>query len=716
MQIKKYFSLLVGFLFFNIAHAQQQYVDMGAKALQINGKNILAVTFSNTKDWHTYWKNPGDAGLEIKLKIFKDDQKTDLRDYPWPAPKRYIEQGNMWAFGYSNKYALFYDLTDEFKNSKLQIIGEWLVCKDICIPGTRTVELNVDNNLNGEINPIISASELETRFNKLPAPTSSKNINIFLTKVENEDKLALYYIIENADFSKIDKKTNILTPYLRPLFDYKHEEVFLDTKTNTIYGRMFLDWDGVYEEPPIALPSDGIFKEPITAKYLLHYPKDDKVKIISHTFNEFTLTGNKELSTQLNSYQKLGEKNTTTVSSKNEKSVLYFILFAFLGGLILNLMPCVLPVISLKLFGLIVHSNESKGQILKHNLAYTAGVLMSFLVLALVVLGLKSSGDQIGWGFQLQSPIFVLIMLLVIFVMALNMLGLFEFVTPGGKTLGNAEIKKGVGADFVNGVLATILSTPCSAPFLGTALTFAFTTSYLNIFLIFISVGLGLSFPFILTGFFPSLIKFLPKPGLWMDKLKKFLGLSLILTAVWLYDVFFAIVDHGFVGIYFNTLLATLFFAFYFRKNISKKLIWNVLVFALPLYFTVKVINFSKSNPASVGSAKSMAGLEWKKWTSAKMQEQPGKYRFMNFTASWCLTCKVNKKVVLSSSDFKDLVKDKNIELIEADWTKRDDHITQFLMKYNVVGVPAYFIQKPNGEIIHLGETISVGKIEKNIK
>ena len=240
-------------------------------------------------------------------------------------------------------------------------------------------------------------------------------------------------------------------------------------------------------------------------------------------------------------------------------------------------MPCVLPVISLKLFGLIIHSNETKKQILKHNLSYTAGVLASFLILGAAVVILKASGDQIGWGFQLQSPLFVLTMMIILLVMALNMLGLFEFVTPGGKHLGNAEIKKGMGGDFINGVLATILSTPCSAPFLGTALTFAFTTSYLNIFLIFIAVGIGLSFPFLLTGFFPALIKFLPKPGLWMENLKRLLGLSLILTAIWLYDVFFAILSHEALGLYINTLFALIIFAFYFRKHMSKNRLFNAI-------------------------------------------------------------------------------------------------------------------------------------------
>ncbi len=691
---------------------------MGAKTIEMDGKKILAVTFKNTKGWHTYWKNPGDAGLEIKLKFAVDGKELKLADYPWPAPKRYIEQGNMWAYGYSDRYALFFDLNDSLKSQTLNIVGQWLICKDICIPGSRSVDIKLDHYLSGSVKKIFEIEELKRSFKRLPKAESNPQIEIFLTKGQKENQLALHYLIENADFSKINGKASLLTPYLNPPFDYKHEEVYLDKTNNTIYGRAYVDWDGIYEEPVWNLPQDGIFKKPITAKFLLSYPKVENAKIIQKTFTQFTLSGDEALTERFKSMVKLGEEKLADKSSSqtSSNSLLYFIIFGFLGGLILNIMPCVLPVISLKLFGLIVHSSESKAKILKHNLAYTAGVVSSFLVLAIAIIVLKSSGDQIGWGFQLQSPTFVFVMLMVIFIMALNMLGLFEFRTPGGKKFGNTQLKKGLSADFINGVLATILSTPCSAPFLGTALTFAFTTSHINIFLIFISIGTGLSFPFILTGFFPAMIKFLPRPGLWMDKLKKILGLSLLLTAVWLIDVLFSIIDFSGIGMYFNTLLAMTFFAFFFWNKISKNLIANILVFTIPVYLGYKVISFAGSDEAKV-TGKTMiksAGLRWEKWTPEKMNTP--KLRFINFTASWCLTCKVNKKLVLSSSDFKSYIESKNVELLEGDWTKRDTDISSFLAKYNIYGVPAYFIQKPNGEIISLGETISLSKIKEHIK
>jgi thiol:disulfide interchange protein DsbD len=392
------------------------------------------------------------------------------------------------------------------------------------------------------------------------------------------------------------------------------------------------------------------------------------------------------------------------------------ILFAFIGGLILNLMPCVLPVISLKLFGLIVHRDETQKQILKHNMAYSFGVISSFWVLAAVVLAIKSTGDQVGWGFQLQSPHFVFIMATIIFVMSLNLFGLFEFITPGGRKLGNTQMKKGISGDFVSGVIATILSTPCSAPFLGTALTYAFTTSSLNIFLLLTFVGLGLSFPFILTGFFPSLIKFLPKPGHWMEKLKYILGFTMLLTFVWLYDVLGSLIninEYNFKLLFFYSLI---FFAFFLRKKITKRFGFNLIIFSIVIILGWNVLSQGTlSSTPNMDSKATISEYNYGKWSPEKVKSLKGQYVFIDFTADWCLTCKVNEKLVIKTDSFSNFVKENKINVLIGDWTKRDNTITSFLQSYGVVGVPAYFLVKPNGEVLHLGETISISKIKEKL-
>lgn len=728
------FLLSLVLLFSNYTFANERHVQMGATFFELNNVHYAAVSLKNDKSWHTYWKNPGDAGIPIKLEFYADNNKLSFDELEWPFPKKYLEQGEVLAYGYSDTNHFYFKIPEplksQIKNKIITIKGHWLVCKEICIPGKDEINIKLNQEATGVNHPFkISQEEIKVKLSKLPILKKlPENLKVYLSKSKEENRLSLHYTFSNIDIKRYNTKQNLLTPFPAAPFDFKLEKVFWDSETQTLYGRAYIDWDGIYDEPERPLPLDGKFKTPILGRFLVNTSLTKQAIFIEYNFKDFSLTTDEELE---NFFSKLSVVNfgkkirsdslKDTAHVGDEKNILYYIFLAFLGGLILNLMPCVLPVISLKLFGLIVHSDETKEKILKHNLAYSCGVIFSFMILAFVVAMLKSGGEKIGWGFQLQSPVFVFFMMLMIFIMALNMFGLFEFVTPGGKTLGNAQIKKGISADFINGILATILSTPCSAPFLGVALSFAFTTSSFNIFLIFFFVGLGLSFPFILTGFFPKLISFLPKPGIWMDKLKFILGFSLILTAVWLYDVLSSLIDFSYSGIYINTIFALVFFAFFFRKHITKKVIWNTFAFILPVLMTMILIQnnglvVDKRSTSSISNSQS--NLKWSKWSEKRMKELSSdrKWVFIDFTAKWCLTCKVNKKVVLETDAFKKLVKENNIELLVADWTKRDDYITDFLRKYNIVGVPAYFLQSPSGKITYLGETISIGKIKDFLK
>ena len=253
-------------------------------------------------------------------------------------------------------------------------------------------------------------------------------------------------------------------------------------------------------------------------------------------------------------------------------------------------MPCVLPVISLKLFALFNVRHRGHGAIAKHNLVYTLGVLTTFTILGVSVAALKYSGENVGWGFHLQSPHFIICMMIILLILSLNLFGLFEFKTPGGTILGDFRPRRGLSGDFLSGVLATLLSTPCTAPFLGTALTFAFLSSTATLFLVFIFIGLGLSFPFILTIFFPHLVHLLPRPGNWMEHFKKFLGLTLILSIVWLADVLGSLVNTGHISMKMNGAIVLLFFAFYLRKYITQKKRWQILAFTLPVAIIAHII------------------------------------------------------------------------------------------------------------------------------
>jgi thiol:disulfide interchange protein DsbD len=708
-------------------------MEQSVQLLNHDNSKYLAISFKAAPHWHTYWKNPGDAGLPTKIEI-NGIQTSEMQ---WPVPKRYIEKGDILAYGYEKEFTRFYKVNESINGQKLSIKSTWLICKHICIPGqaeyTGTINsthIQADKQSTLEVD----RSALVQRFNNLPKKSDlPRDIDLILKKGSEENQLILFYNISNPSKKNIDKRLGLFTPYPNELFDFKREELYQDSKGN-YFGKMTISWDGEYAEPSQELPVDGKFVSPITISFLYNNPTDESYSIIKKSITSFDTTGAKNFESLLATMTKVNankmavvddQEETAKDPGKQEQSIFYFLLFAFIGGLILNIMPCVLPVISIKLFGLISHSNESKSNIFKHNLFYTLGVLTTFGLLAAAIIALKTTGQQVGWGFQLQSPVFISLTIIVLFVFSLNLFGLFEFATPGGKQLGNVKESKGFVGDFVGGVIATVLSTPCSAPFLGTALTFAFTSSNTTVFLIFFMIGLGLSFPFLITGIFPATIKFLPKPGMWMEHVKKFLGLTLLLTVIWLLDVFISLTTGNLPLLKLITALLFFFFAFYYQKNISKKIIWKIIFFGLPLLFCYSLYSEKMADSSATGQGSDLLSeknseseLKWIKWSEEEMKNLAGQQKnvFIDFTAKWCFTCKVNEKLVINTNRFKELIAKYDVTLLLGDWTKYDPLIGAYLKKNGYVGVPAYFIQKPDGSLIALGETITINEIEKNLK
>ena len=732
------FLRLIAFILFTLsAFAEdipKELLKLNVQVSRNNDQNLLAVNFKNHPGWHTYWINPGDAGLPIEAKFNINGKDTKLDTLEWPIPHRYIEKGDILTFGYSKDYTLFYKLPQDLKKADIKAHFKWLICKHVCIPGEKKLDIKLANNNVEVANEFqVAPQSIEERKLALPKQREVPSY-IDLSLIKYNEGLALIYTVK-GDPKNLVTTENLITPFLVEPFSFRRESLFRDKKNN-VYGRYTIDWDGEYLEPELPLPADGKFLKPFNLKLLIRGPISGEVYIVNKKFSSFAVDGQKNFSSFFAILTPIkadhngpGAKGDTQKETKEEKTVkslinttmIYFAVMAFLGGLILNIMPCVLPVISIKLFGLIRHSNEDKKSIMKHNLAYSAGVVITFLVLASVVNIFKSTGEQVGWGFQLQSPLFVAIMSVIIFIMSLNLFGLFEFRTPGGSSLGNVELRDTFIGDFLGGVLATILSTPCSAPFLGTALTFAFSESILTIYVIFIFIGLGLASPFILTAFFPSLIRFLPKPGMWMEHVKKFLGLTLVLTTLWLLDVFMALTESSTALLKINTSLALIFFIIYMRKKISKNIAISIL-FLIPTSLLFIQAVETKVAIESTGSGlmrdKQREGLPWQKWSEEKMTElQSSKeLTFIDFTAKWCITCKVNEKIVLDTDSFSKLVKDRGINLLLADWTKRDPVIGSWLKSKGFVGVPAYFVINTKGELVKLGETISLGELKRVLK
>ena len=680
-------------------------------ALQRLDQHTLAFTMRHHPHWHTYWKNPGAAGLPTEIQI----EGLDLEELEWPTPQTHREQADVITFGYEGEITRFFEIK-EVLSEKVELKARWLVCRHICIPGE--IKINALWQKNGTLrnispaNPFeVTEQELRQRRSNLPAPAEWPNdLEIKLLKGTKDKNLSLLYR-RPGDFT-LPEGHDLLIPFSHPLLTTGYEQLKLGI--SDMRGRQDIEWDGEYKEPPIAFPEKGKFDSPLKLKFL-YRASADRVLVLEKAFASFQMEGTQ----LLEEFEQIQSKTADAPPTRTNRHFLFYLLLAFVGGLILNVMPCVLPVISLKLFHLVGHSDESPRMILKHNLFYTLGVVATFLLLGLVIIALKASGESVGWGFQLQSPHFVAIMAVFLFVLGLNLFGLFEFHTPGGKVFGDLQIKQGVWGDFSSGVLATILATPCSAPFLGTALTFALASdqSAATILCVFSFVGLGLAFPFIVTGFFPKSISLLPRPGAWMEKLKKFLGLTLFLSVVWLLDVFMSLVDAGTPVIQLQTALLLIFFAFYLRKNITKNTYMQGTFFAIPALLLLQIHFCELPNPI-FGSVQSSLRLDWIPWSREQMQKQKEQKNlvFINFTAKWCLTCKVNEKLVFNTRAFSDLAKDKKMTLLKGDWTKRDPQISDFLKENGFVGVPAYFLQSPSGQLIPLGEMVTYQKILQQIE
>ncbi|TDJ05643.1 MAG: hypothetical protein E2O68_06160, partial [Deltaproteobacteria bacterium] len=487
-----------------------------------DSKGVLyaALNYENYPNWHTYWKNPGDVGKPPQISFYLNDTPIELEELEWPAPKRFVEEDKSVTYGYTGRYTIFYKLNDEnikkFKGQNLTVKSEWLVCKHVCIPGKKTISAEFDGiefKLPKTEKFHFKIGEMRDHFFSLPKKVKfPEDLDIVLAK-NNKDDLSLFYnYTYKKSFVSMIKERNFLIPFPQSPFDFLREKLFQDKK-GILYGKLKIEWDGEFSEPSEPLPKNGIFKNPYTLKFLFFNPMSMAYEVIEKKFNSVDQHTFDKSESFFALLRPIDERSSELVKKErpgaNEGSFFYYLLFAFLGGLLLNIMPCVLPVISLKIFYLIKHRKESRAQLLRHNILYSLGILFTFSALAAVMVGLKSTGELIGWGFQLQSPVFLAGIIFILFVLSLNLFGLYHFVTPGGKFFGNIEVKEGLWGDFLSGILTTILATPCSAPFLGTALTFAFTSSNLNIFVIFLGIALGLAFPFLLIGVYPRLISFL---------------------------------------------------------------------------------------------------------------------------------------------------------------------------------------------------------------
>ncbi len=410
----------------------------------------------------------------------------------------------------------------------------------------------------------------------------------------------------------------------------------------------------------------------------------------------------------------LNQKFNVEGSAEKPQSLLAYLGLALVGGLILNVMPCVLPVIAIKVLSFFEQARDEPARVRLLGLTFTAGIISSFLALAAIVIAIQATGATVGWGFQFQYPGFLIAMSALVLLFAMSLFGLFYVSVPGQTKVDALASKEGYTGTFFKGVLATILSTPCTAPFLGTALGFAFAQPWWTVMLIFFTIGLGMSLPYLVLTAKPECMRFMPKPGVWMEKFKESLGFILLVTVAWLLSVLGSELGiegvtnatYFLISIAFATWLVSRFTDLTSSQN--RKMTFYAIAVALvgiTFYLTVWKLPGIGTTPKIVSKSTSASLLNWQPFTLDGLDKLLAQHKtvLLDFTADWCLTCKFNEQTVLESQPVVDKIKALNVVPMRADWTVQDPTITKLLNKFNRSGVPLYVIfpaAKPDQPIV----------------
>ncbi len=628
--------------------------------------------------WHTYWKFSGDAGLPTELN-WKLPQGWKIGEIQWPIPLKTIDPGDIETYGYENEVLLMQEITPPPKvdSSTVKLVADasWLVCEKICIPGSATLNLEL---------PISTTSqpanrELFDRYRRL-LPQNWPGANVATAewgragsdlrlKVTSET-LAKY---PAADFFPLPEQATVVG----------HPTIESRNKNEIVFR--------------IPIESSGKNLSSIAG-----------LVVFSQRSN-----GEDRAAWQVTSPSIISGSPPAPV-----RGIFTFLLFGFLGGMILNLMPCVLPVISLKIFGFIQQAGQSRQKILRSGIAFTTGIFAWFIALALLLIALKTVGRDVTWGgFQFTNAYFVLVLSVIVLVFALNLFGVFEISLPQsitGGLLSTTERKDDLGS-FFQGVFATVLATPCSAPFLGTALGFAFSQSPVVILAIFIAIAAGMSAPYLLLSAQPAWLRFLPQPGPWMVHVKQFMGFLLLATLLFLLYVLGA--QRGLEGaIWASCFLLVISVACWMKgafvvptASAAKRGVALVLMLLLMLGSGIYFIG-DKFHSANMASAGSRLRGDWQAFTPERLQAEleQGRPVFVDFTAAWCLTCKFNEANVLESADVREAFQRHAIVKLKADWTNGDPVITKLLQQFGRPGVPLYVLYPgKNGEPIVFPELLT---------
>ena len=614
---------------------------------------LVGFKFSLSPGWHTYWVNPGDAGegASIKWNLPRDVKASKIL---WPGPER-IPVEPLMTFGYEDEVVLLTKIYTS-KNTDIPLtlnaLVSWYTCKEICIP--QEAEVSIPIKL-GFKSPSSSNKLLKQTLENVPTPFKGTY------RVQSLDDS---YIIQGQFEDNKQYDSIYFFPRFYGLTDYVESQLYEKNK----------DSFSLQVQP-------------------------SRLKIEHESFEGVLAT---EKDGRL-SYFEINHSLSSDNSSQ-EFSVLTLIIFAFFGGLILNVMPCVFPILSIKILRFVEQSENSSYKTFKQGCLFSVGVIVSFLLIAALLISLKSGGESIGWGYQLQSPIVVSLLFYLFIVMGY----IFMSNIIIGSSLARLSLISSSKGDslesFLTGVLAVIVASPCTAPFMGSAIGFALLQPSFYSILIFLGLGIGFSLPYLVLSAKPSLLSFLPKPGQWMETFKQFMAFPMWASALWLLWVLSGQVDsQEIIQVLLGALIITIgLWLLEKNKSESNWVKWMIrLPFVLLLIFALWLVPTTYSD-----SDETQDQLAYTPQLLEDLREE-NNLVFLNFTADWCITCKVNEAVALKTSEVSKVLAEKNITYLEADWTRKDPIISETLEQYGRTGLPLYLLFPSEGDPLILSEILT---------
>jgi thiol:disulfide interchange protein/DsbC/DsbD-like thiol-disulfide interchange protein len=620
------------------------------KSIGPGQKFRIGVLYKIEPGWHIYWRYSGDSGVPTKIE-WHLPPGFKVHDLQWPLPAREQEPGDLEVFDYSSETLLFAMVeapgTLPAGPIVVQAKTDWLVCQSLCVPGRAQLTMNLDAG------PSSSPSSTAQLFDKYAAQVPKP--------LENGIQVS---------FSRTGKN--------------------LEINASSIPNGEVLDF---YPLPP----SDAVVGHVTRIGTKLLLPIESEAKPLDK-LDGVLVVGSGE-NRQGHQVAATLASGATPISATlaDFSAIVQALGFALVGGLILNFMPCVLPVISLKIFGFVSEAGERAQKVFRLSMAFSLGILACFAALSLVVILVRATGAQVGWGFQFQDDRFIVCIACLIFAFALNLFGVYEFSVSARATQGLAKLASGhgYGSAFFQGVFATILATPCTAPFLGTASAFAFAQPSWITFVVFMFVGFGMALPYLVLAVNPKWLRFLPRPGNWMVRFRQCMGFLLIGTLLWLVWILGqmkgvdAVVQLG-AMLLLISILAWIKGAFWTPVSSHRSRVLAAVAMCVAVLLSVGAYGFV-TRPSQ---------LVWQQFTKGSLEKAlaSGRPIFIDFTADWCLTCKTNERFAIDTPQVRQAFTKQNAILLKADWTRGDPEITDVLKKHGRAGVPMYLVYPRGGK------------------